>query len=108
MFCSSLRFCLTVGAIAVKSRFLFQRDGISFTLIEENVNCTENFICSLLFATKLHLRNMFTRGMGVFIFIVAYVWKCQKMSRTHRIMQAKFFQSKVIKGFSSEYTRSFS
>ena len=43
-----------------------------------------------------------------FVFIVAYVWRCREMSRAHRIKQTRFVQPKGIKGFSSEYTKSFS
>ena len=60
LFCSSLRICLILVALAVKSRCFCQPDGISITLLEE-VYYTESFICSLLFATKVHEKYVYQR-----------------------------------------------
>ena len=54
VFCSWLRICLVLVAIAVKFRCFCQPERISITLLEENVYCTENFMRSLLFATTVH------------------------------------------------------
>ena len=43
--CSLLRIYLILVAIAVKSRCFCQPDGISITLLKEDIYCTENFIC---------------------------------------------------------------
>ena len=59
VFCSSLWICLILVAITVKSHCFWQPDGISITLREEDVYCTENFICSLFFATKVHEKYVY-------------------------------------------------
>ena len=51
-------------AIAVKSRCFCQPDGISITLLEEDVYYTENSICSSLFATKVHEKYVYQRKMS--------------------------------------------
>ena len=38
-----------------------QPDGISITLLEEDVYCTENFLCSSLFITKVHEKYVYQR-----------------------------------------------
>ena len=86
VFCSSLRICLNLVAIAVKYRCFCRPDGISITLLEEDVYCKENFICSLLFATKVHDKFVYHRRRSflyllllysfVFMFMCGDVEKC--------------------------------
>ena len=76
MSCSSLWICLILVAIAVKPRCLCQPDGISITLLED-VYCTENFICSSMFATKVHEKYIYKRKK-FFIFIVALCGNVEK------------------------------
>ena len=61
LFFSSLWICLILVAIAVKSHCFCQPDGISITFLEQDVYCTENFICSSLFATKLQENYVYQR-----------------------------------------------
>ena len=65
VFRSSLRICLIFVVIAVKSCCLCQPDGISITLLEEDVYRKENFICSCCLQQRL-MRNMFIRGKEFF------------------------------------------
>ena len=58
---SSFRICLILVAIVLKSRCFCQTDGISITLLEEDVYCKENFIYSTLFATNVHEKYVFHR-----------------------------------------------
>ena len=39
--------------------------------------------------------------------IVAYVWRCLELSKIHRINHIRFVQPKGIKGFSSQYARTY-
>ena len=61
VFCSSLRVCLILVAIALKSRYFCQPDGISITLLEEDVYCAEKFLCSSFFPTKVHEKYVYQR-----------------------------------------------
>ena len=61
LFCSSLWICLILVAFAVKPWCFGQPDGISITLLEEDVYCTENFLCSSLFITKVHEKYVYQR-----------------------------------------------
>ena len=61
LFFSSLWICLILVAIAVKSHCFCQPDGISITFLEQDVYCTENFICSSLFATKILEKYVYQR-----------------------------------------------
>ena len=61
LFCSSLWIGLILVAIAVKSHCFCQPDGISITFLEQDVYCTENFICSSLFATKILEKYVYQR-----------------------------------------------
>ena len=55
--------------MAVKSRCFCQADGISITLREEDIYCTENFICSSLFAAKVHEKYVYQRK-GSFFYLL--------------------------------------
>ena len=62
--CSSLWIFLTLVAIAATSRYFCQPDAMSIALLEEDVYYTENFICSSLFATKVHEKYVYQRKSG--------------------------------------------
>ena len=70
VFRSSLRICLIFVAIAVKSCCFCQPDGISITLLEEDVYRKENFICSSLFATKAHEKYVYQRKR-IFLYLLS-------------------------------------
>ena len=59
--CWLLRICLILLAIAIKSCCFCQPDGIIITLLEEDIFCKENFICSLLFARKVHEKYVYQK-----------------------------------------------
>ena len=69
VFCSSLWICLIFVTMTVKSHFFCQADGISITLREEDIYCTENFICSSLFAAKVHEKYVY-QGKGGFFYLL--------------------------------------
>ena len=65
--------------MAVKSRCFYQADGISITLREEDIYCTENFIRSSLFAAKVHEKYVYQRKGSFFYLLLlmcADVEKC--------------------------------
>ena len=108
VFCSSLWIYLILVAIAVKSRCFCQPDGISITLLED-VYCTENFICSSLFATKAHGKYVYQRKKRSFLCLLLLI--CEDVEKCPAPTESniqRFVQPKGIKGFSSEYTRIFS
>ena len=70
IFCSSLWICLILVAIASKSPCFCQSDGISITLRDEDVYCTENFICSSLFGTKVHEKYLYQRKRSFFYLLL--------------------------------------
>ena len=88
MFCSSLWIYLILVAIAVKSRCFCQPDGISITLLEEDVYCTENLYVHRCLQQKF-MRNIFTTGKGVF-----YIYCCLRveMSRNARDPQNQTYK----------------
>ena len=105
LFCLSLRICLILVAFAVKPRCFCQSNAISITLLEENVYCTENFICSSLFATKVHEKYVYQRKRNflcLLLLICGDVEKCPGPTESN--IQDLFNQ----KGYSSEYMKSFS
>ena len=59
--CSSLQIFLILVAFVVTSCCFCQPHGISITLLEEDVYCTGNFICSSLFAIKVHEKYVYQR-----------------------------------------------
>ena len=61
VFCSLLQIFLILVAFVVTSCCFCQPHGISITLLEENVYCTGNFICSSLFAIKVHEKYVYQR-----------------------------------------------
>ena len=65
VFCSSLQIFLILVAFAVTSSCFCQPGGISITLLEEDVYCTEDFICSSLFPTKVHEKYIYQRERSV-------------------------------------------
>ena len=93
------------GSFAVKPRCFCQSDTISITLLEENVYYTENFICSSLFATKVHEKYVYQRKRNflcLLLLICGDVEKCPGPTESN--IQDLFNQ----KGYSSEYMKSFS
>ena len=69
VFYLSLWICLILVAIVVKSHCFCQPDGISITLHDEDVYCTETFICSSLSATKVHEKYVYQRKRS-FIYLL--------------------------------------
>ena len=91
LFCSSLWIGLILVAIAVKSHCFCQPDGISITFLEQDVYCTENCIYMFIVVCDKTSREIcLPEEKEFFIFIVAYVWRCREMSRTHRIKHTRF------------------
>ena len=80
MFCSSLQICLILVAIAVKSCCFYLPDEISITLREEDVYCTENFICSSLFATKVHEKYVYQRNRSFLYLLLLMCGDVEKCS----------------------------
>ena len=78
VFCSSLLICLILVAIAVKSRCFCQPDGISITLLEEDIYFTNNFICSSLFATKVHEKYVYRRKRNFLYLLLLMCGDAQK------------------------------
>ena len=70
VFRSSLRICLIFVAIAIKSCCFCQPDGIGITLLQEDVYRKENFICSSLFATKIHEKYVYQRKR-IFLYLLS-------------------------------------
>ena len=95
------------GSYFVKPRCFCQPDGISITFLEENVYCKENFICSSLFATKVHEKYVNQRKRS-FLYLLLLVCGDVESCPGPTYKHTRSVQLKEIKGFSSIFTRSFS
>ena len=99
MFCSSLRICLIFVAIAVKSRCFCQLDEMSITLLEEDVYYTENFICSSLFATKVHEKYIYQRKTSFLYLLLLMCGDVKKCPGSTESNIQDFFSRKGLKAF---------
>ena len=99
VFCLSPWICLILVTIAVKSRCFRQPDGISITLREENDYCTENFICSSLFATKVHEKYVYERKMSVLYLLLVVCGDVEKCPGPTESNIQDLFNQKGLKVF---------
>ena len=63
-----------------------QPDGISITLLVEDVYCTKNFICSSLFLTKVHEKFVYQRKRSfscLLLLMCGDVEKCPGLTRSN-------------------------
>ena len=107
MFCSSLRICLTLVAIAVKSRCFCQPDVISITLCEEDVYCTENFTCSSSFATKVHDKYFYQRKRSFLYLLLLVCGDIEKCPGPTESNIQDLFNQKGLKVFHQNIRRLF-
>ena len=85
--------------MAVKSRCFCQADGISITLREEDIYCTENFICSSLFAAKVHEKYVYQRKGSFFYLLLLMCADVEKCPRPTESNIQDFFNQKGLKVF---------
>ena len=81
LLCSLLWICLISVAIAVKSHYFCQPDGISITFLEQDVYRTENFICSSLFATKILEKYVYQRKSSFLYLLLLMCGHVEKRPR---------------------------
>ena len=99
MFCSSLRMCLILVAIAVKYRCFCQPDGISITLLEQDIYSTENFVCSSLFATKVHEKYVYQRKRSFLYLLLLMCGDVEKCPGSTESNIQDFFSREGLKAF---------
>ena len=63
VFCSTLWIFFVFVVFTVKNRCFITSDGISITLLKEEIICKENYVCSSLFVTRAHQRYIYKRKM---------------------------------------------
>ena len=91
--------CLILIAFAVTSRCFCEPNGISITLLEEDVFCAENFICSSLLEPKVHEKYVYQGERSLFSLLLPMCGDVNKWSGPTESNIQDLFNQKELKIF---------